>query len=342
MTDGTAIGVLGVGRMGLVHCELIEATDGLRLVAASSRSEELRAIASSRFGVKTYERHEEILSDASVEWIVIATTSDQHHHWALEAIEAGKHLIIEKPIAMSFRETAEIYDAAERKGLRVIPHQSRRWDKDFALVRRVLEAGTLGSIYRIETRRTSYSSGWAGWGAQGMNNPWRLKKDYGGGMLNDWAPHLVDQLLLIASTPVESVYAWMGGKVWTDEVDDHFWAELLFEDGLSARVEASNNFRIPLPRWNIVGTEGTLQVAGGSSDQWSEGRLVRELADIPEEVRYDVSGGELAAGFYPELAAMIVRKEDSSITPNQVLLVMRIIDLIKDSARTNKTIEVTM
>lgn len=336
------IGVLGAGRMGLVHCELIQTTEGLELVAASSRAGELAQAAADRFGIKTYTSHEKLIADEKVEWIVISTTSDQHRRWALAALEAGKELIVEKPIALSFRETVEIYEAAERRGLRVIPHQSRRWDPDFQLVRRVIEAGELGNVYRIESRRASYSTGWAGWGAQGMDNPWRLKRQYGGGMLNDWAPHLLDQLFLLVSSPVETVYGWLGGRIWSSEVDDHFWSEILFEDGLSARVEASNNYRIPLSRWSIVGTEGTLEVQGAGEDHWSEGRLVREQVGVSEEEHFDLGGQELAKGFYPDFSSTIREGREHSIRPEQVLTVMRIVDLIKDSARTNKIINVTV
>lgn len=342
MAATLALGVLGAGRMGLVHCELIQATEGLELVAASSRSPALAAEAADRFGITTYTTHEELIADDRIEWIVISTTSDQHHRWALAALEAGKELIVEKPIALSYRESEEIYEEAERRGLRVIPHQSRRWDPDFQLVRRVIEGGELGGVYRIESRRASYSTGWAGWGAQGMDNPWRLKRQYGGGMLNDWAPHLLDQLFLLTSSPVQSVYGWLGGRIWTHEVDDHFWTEILFEDGVSARVEASNNFRIPLPRWNVVGTVGTLEVRGAEEDHWSEGRLVREPGGVREEERFDLGGQELAAGFYPDFSVTIREGRASTIRPEQVLSVMHIVDLIKESARTNKTVDVTV
>lgn len=338
MGDTVPFGVLGVGRIGLFHCDRIRVTPGLSLAAVSSRSSDLTAEARRRFGVRTYSSHEELISDQSVQWIVIATTTDQHYRWALAAIDKEKSLVIEKPIAISYQEAVEIYDKAAAKGVKVLPHQSRRWDRDFLLVRRIIDEGLVGKVYRIESRRTSYSTGWAGWGAQGMTNPWRLKREYGGGMINDWAPHLVDQILLIAGSLPVSVHAWQGGKVWTTEVDDHFWAELSFEGGLSCRVEASNNHRIPLPRWSVVGTRGTFHVRGEESDSWNEGELRSEFHGLPEARHFDFSGVELTDAFYPAFAEALASSSELPITPKQTLSVMRVIDMIRESAAVGRSV----
>jgi scyllo-inositol 2-dehydrogenase (NADP+) len=332
MADALRFGVLGVGRIGLFHCERIRATPGFQLAAVSSRAPELTAEARRRFGVKTYASHEELLDDRSVQWVVIANTTDQHYRWALAAIDKGKSLVIEKPISITYREALEIYDTAAARGVKVLPHQSRRWDPDFLLVRRVIDEGLVGRVYRIESRRTSFSTGWSGWGAQGMANPWRLKKAYGGGMMNDWATHLMDQILVIAGAMPVSVHAWQGGKVWTTEVDDHFWAELAFENGLSCRVEASNNHRIPLPRWSVVGDRGTFQVQGGSTDSWNRGELRSEFHGVPETRLFDFSGGELTDAFYPALAEALRSESGLPITREEVLSVMRVIDRIRESS----------
>jgi scyllo-inositol 2-dehydrogenase (NADP+) len=340
MVEPIGFGVLGVGRIGLFHCERILSTPGFALAAASSRSGERTAEAQRRFGVKTYGLHEELISDPAVRWIVIATTTDQHYRWALAAIDGGKNLIIEKPMAITHREAQEIYRRADARGVKVLPHHSRRWDRDFLLVRRVIDEGLVGKAYRIESRRTSFSTGWAGWGAQGMANPWRLKKAQGGGMLNDWACHLVDQILVIAGAMPSAVHAWSGGKVWTTEVDDHFWAELDFPDGLSCRVEGSNNHRIPLPRWSVVGAEGTFQVRGEEVDSWSEGELRREYHGIRETRRFDFSGDELTDAFYPALAEALRTSGELPITMEQALSVMRVVEAMRESAASGGSVRI--
>jgi len=340
MGEPIGIGILGVGRMGMIHGEQIAATPALRLVAASSHAARLLEEAHRRFGVRVYDDHQALLEDREVNWVVISTTSDRHTEWALKALAAGKELIIEKPIALSLEDARRIFEAAERSGLRVTVHQNRRWDLDYQLVRRVLEEGMLGEVYRLESRYTDFSKGWAAWGAQGVANPWRLKKSFGGGLLNDWGPHLFDQLILLKEQPITTLLGRRESRIWSDEVEDHFWAELFFSDGLSARVEASNNFRIPLPRWTVVGTRGTLQVAGGDPDQWNTAVVRREAGSFPEEIRYDISHPELSTGFYAEFARSLEEGKPLAVLPEQTLRVMRLIEAVRESSRVGRSVTV--
>jgi predicted dehydrogenase len=339
MNKETAIGVLGVGRMGRIHCEQIAATPGLRLAAASSRSPDRVAAAAEGRQIRTYARHEELLADPEPEWVVIATYTSEHHEWALKAIAAGKNVIVEKPMALSFAEASSIFRAADKQGVRVTVYQNRRWDPDFQLVRRVLEQGLLGEVYRIESRYTIFSSGWGGWGAAGLKNPWRLKKDRGGGMLGDWGPHLFDQLLLLEGSPVRSVLGRLENRIWSSEVEDHFWAEIVFDRGLSARVEASNNHRLPLPRWLLVGKEGTLKVTGGSVENWNNAVLRREDFGYEQEIRFDTKEAGPEAGFYTAFADALARQVPLPVQPSESLAVMKLMDGVRESARRGNSLD---
>jgi scyllo-inositol 2-dehydrogenase (NADP+) len=332
------IGVLGVGRMGLIHCQQITDIPGLELVAVSSKATELIKIAGDRFPVKTYLSHEKLLKDENVEWVVITTTTEKHHQWALKALSAGKELIIEKPIALSLREAEQIFESAAKKGLRVTVHNNRRWDQDFKLVRKVLQESTLGEVYRIESRYTHCSDTWGTWGSEGARNPWRLKKSYGGGLLNDWGPHLFDQLILLTDSRVTTLFGKTYAKIWSKEVEDHFWAEVLFENRLSARVEASNNFRIAQSRWCLVGTEGTLAVEGGDPSDWKTAVIRRRNDEFPEEIRIDISQPELSAGFYQAFVQALQASAALPVSPEHVLRVMRLIEAVRESDRTGQSI----
>ena len=103
------LGVLGLGRMGLIHCGSIKSTPGLVLAAGSSRVDALTRAARERFNIQVYKSHDELLNDPEINWVVIATTTEKHKKWALKAIAAGKELIIEKPVALSFADAEEIF-----------------------------------------------------------------------------------------------------------------------------------------------------------------------------------------------------------------------------------------
>jgi len=324
--------------MGLIHCHQITAIPGLELVAVSSRASELIKAARDRFPISVYSSHEELLEDESVEWVVITTTTEKHHEWALKALSAGKELIIEKPIALSLKDAEQIYDSAAKKGLRVTVHNNRRWDQDFRLVRKVLKESTLGEVYRIESRYTHFSDTWGAWGSEGVRNPWRLKKRYGGGLLNDWGPHLFDQLLLLTDSRATTVFAKTYAKIWSKEVEDHFWAEVLFENSLSARVEASNNFRIAQSRWCLVGTEGTLAVEGGDPSDWNTAVIRRRSDEFPEEIRFDISQPELSPGFYQAFVQALQTSAPLPVGPEHVLRVMRLIEAVRESDKTGQSV----
>jgi scyllo-inositol 2-dehydrogenase (NADP+) len=338
----TPVGILGAGRMGQIHAALIAATPGLRPAAVSSRSPELRQKVASRYAVRAYPTHEQLLEDPDFHWVVIATYTHQHKQWAAEALRRGKSLIIEKPVALNLGEAEEIFAAARKRGLQVTVHQNRRWDSDFQLVQKLIEEQRLGEVYRIESRYAGFSNDWAGWGAQGLENPWRLKEAYGGGMLNDWGPHLFDQLLLLAGREALSLFGRLEARVWSREVDDHFWAELLFAGGVSARVEASNNFRLPLPRWNILGNLGSLQVSGGGPEQWNSAVLRLDAADLSaarREKRYDIEQPELSEGFYSDFAAALRSGEPLPVQEDQILGVMRLMDAVRESNRRGEAVK---
>ncbi len=332
------IAVLGVGRMGQIHCEKINAVEGLKLAAGSSRAESLTEAVKAKYCIPVYNSHEKMLRESDAEWIVIATTTDQHKEWALKAITEGRNIIVEKPAALCLKDADMIFNAAKKNGVLATVYQNRRWDLDFTAIGRILRDKILGDVYRIESRYTHYSEGWGGWGAQGMANPWRLKRKFGGGLLNDWGPHLIDQILLLVDAEVSEVFGRLESRIWAEEVDDHFWAEIVFKNGQTARVEASNNYRIPLPRWSIAGTGGTLQVTGGDPDEWNEILIKRKVAGLQSATRIDITHNELSSGFYASFVNALRKGISLPVLPEEVLAAIRVSDAVRESSKSGKAV----
>jgi len=332
MPVDTEIAVLGLGRMGLEHCRQIRQTPGLKLVSASSRSAEARRRAAELYSATMFCSHEELIEKTTAPWIVIATYTHEHAVWARQAISRGKNLIIEKPITLNYAEAEKIFKQADSRAVRVTVHQNRRWDRDFALVRKVLNQGSLGQVYRIESRCCYHSDSWTSGGAGGEQNQWRLKAEYGGGILTDWGSHLFDQLVLLSSAGVSGVLGKTESRVWSREVEDHFWAELFLDDGTMVRIEASNNHRIPLPRWVIIGTEGTLMVEGGEPERWSTARMRKSSNGFAEETTIDTSQPEFSQGFYSAFQEALSANKPLPVQRREVLEAMRLIDAVKESS----------
>lgn len=256
--------IIGFGGMGKWHYNAItKQIDGLKVTGIYDIREEAREEA-LKHALHIYKEPQELFSDPTIDLVIIATPNDSHKDYILQALEADKHVVCEKPVVLSASDLVEIMEAEKRsQGLFTI-HQNRRWDKDFQIVKTILETGTIGQPYFIESRVN---------GSSVFLHGWRDYKINGGGMLYDWGVHLIDQALLLNSGKVTSVTAHLF-NVHAQEVDDNVKVLLSFEDGLSMLVEIATNCFIPLPRWHVSGADGTAVV-----ENWEcEGKIV-QLAD---------------------------------------------------------------
>ncbi len=199
-------------------------------------------------GLKAYPSLEALLADPQIELVTIATPNDVHESIAIQAMDAGKNVISEKPVTLTCASLQRMIDASKRNGVKFSVHQNRRWDEDYLVAKKLYEENTLGKIFRIESRVH---------GSRGIPGDWRNKKAQGGGMVFDWGIHLFDQILMLTGgMKVTSVYA-MESNVTNEEVDDGFTVVLTFEDGLKVLVEVGTSNFIGLPRWYILGENGS-------------------------------------------------------------------------------------
>ena len=330
--ETVGVGVIGIGRMGLLHCRMVAETPGLRLVAGASRAEVLRRQVEERFGVRTYADGHDLLVDPAVDAVVIATVSQTHEAWAIDALGAGKHVVVDKPMALSAAGVERMMAASRQAGRLLTCFQNRRWDPDFLAVQKLLAQGPLGKVFIIESRALGYGAGWPGWGAAGMAHPWRVHREDGGGMLFDWGPHLIDQALRLVASPLQSVYGDLQSRVWSTEVDDHFSCALRFAGGAVVRLEASNDVRLPVPRWLLVGTAGT--ACSESAGRGAAGCLRIQAGDpgAAETVRPYPAGTEVCLPFYENWYRAMAEGAPLAVPAEETLAVLRVLDMVRASA----------
>lgn len=271
MTKPINIAVVGYGGMGAYHADqLIPAQDNLTNVIGTYDINESKQALAQKNGHTTYQNFSDVLADPTVEAVLIATPNDVHKELTIAALNAGKHVICEKPAAMNLDEFDEMVTAAEQNNRILMIHQNRRWDPDFLIMREIYQQQQpIGEIFQIESRVH---------GANGIPGDWRHLEKHGGGMLLDWGVHLLDQLLWLVKSPVKEVYADLS-YVLGDEVDDGFISYLTFENGVRAIVEVGTTNFISLPRWYAKGLAGTMKI-----DDWDlSGELVAatNAADAP-------------------------------------------------------------
>lgn len=341
-------GLIGFGGMGKWHTEILENVPEIELAGIYDIKEEKRKLAEEA-GFHTYETEEAMLADESIDVILVATPNDTHRPIALRAMEAGKNVIVEKPATLSLKELTELEDMAGKTGQFLTVHQNRRWDEDLLTVREILKDQTMGEIFRIESRVH---------GSRGIPGDWRKEKAHGGGMVLDWGVHLFDQIFrLTGERRLKTVYATLT-NVTNQEVDDGFTAVLRFEGGLEVLVEVGTNNFISLPRWYVLGENGSAVV-----EDWDlSGKIVKAFSEEEKEIvpvrtaagltktmaprREDtIRVEELPrvpgdiADFHRNVTAVLLRGEEPAVKLPEVKRVMRLMETVFESAEKNHVMD---
>lgn len=270
--------IIGLGGMGSYHArELIKETDGVIAYGAYDINPE-QLVKATDLGLKVYDTLDAVLNDSDVEAVLIATPNDSHKELAIKALEAGKHVVCEKPVMMTSEELAEVLAVAKETNKVFMVHQNRRWDKDFLIIRDLYQSREIGELFQIESRVH---------GANGIPGDWRHLKAQGGGMLLDWGVHLLDQLLFLVDSPIKSVAADLS-FVLGDEVDDGFIAYITFENGVKSIIEVGTTNFIKLPRWYAKGLEGAAVV-----EDWDlSGQVVKQTGFIDHHRLVPIQAGQ--------------------------------------------------
>ena len=337
------MGIIGMGKMGSFHAEWINNNKDMELIAICEKNEKRADEIKKQYGVDVYTDADEFLKIKELDFAVIVTTNEVHEELAVKALERGKNVVVEKPMSINYESTLRMVKAAEKNHKHLFVHQSSRWDRDYLLVKEIIESGLIGDVMVIQSKVMLCDEGWPAWGIDGMANPWRIKAKYYGGMLLDWGPHLADQILQIMGKDPIGVYGVLQHGVWSDEVDDHFFAVLKFENSVVCQIEASNNGRIPLPRWYVIGKKGTITVTGKSEPFWDDAEVIYIKDNGKKESRtyklYDICESGAEGGFYEDLVPFVDGEKKEYVSMYEASKVVRVLEFIKKSSDENRYIE---
>ncbi len=342
------IAVIGYGGQGAWHCAQLLGSD-VATLAGTYDIRQTRREAASAAGIKVYENNEAILADPSVDAVVIATPNDSHENLVIAALQAGKHVICEKPVEMSVAALDEMIAAAKAAGKVFTVHQNRRWDVDFLAMKQIAHSGQIGEVLNIESRIH---------GSRGIPSDWRCEKEHGGGMMLDWGVHLIDQILQICTQKIVRAYCTFS-HITNDEVDDGFKLELTFENGAIAHVEVGTYNFLPLPRFYMQCKQGTAIISDwrhkahvAKLTAWQEKDVtpVQNAAGITKTMaprdeltldEYDVERPTADVhDFYRNFCAVLDGKAQPLITLPQVRRVMQVMEAAFTSDAAKQAIEV--
>jgi predicted dehydrogenase len=247
-TSPISTALLAYGMSGKVfHAPFLALHPGFSLDAALERHEP--KIQQDYPSVRSYRSADELLADPTLELVGVNTPNNTHFDLARQALLAGKHVLIEKPVATSSTQFEELWALGRQVGRHVLAYQNRRWDSDFQAVRRVLESGQLGRLLEAHFRFDRYKL---------TLNVKAFKETPipGSGLLYDLGPHLLDQTISLFGRPL-SVGKTLGQNRADSQVDDFFSLHLRYPNGLNVWVSSSLLVADPGPAYVLHGTRGS-------------------------------------------------------------------------------------
>ncbi|MCB2406362.1 Gfo/Idh/MocA family oxidoreductase [Hymenobacter lucidus] len=242
-------GLLAYGMSGKVfHAPFVATHPGFELAAVTERS---RKEAHEHYPqVKSYDSVAELLADDSLELVVVNTPSNTHADFTQQALLAGKHVLLEKPVATSPAEVRELWALARQQGRHLLAYQNRRWDSDFQQVKQVVESGQLGQLIEVTFRYDRFKTA--------LNpKPFKETPLPGSGLLYDLGPHLLDQVISLFGQPLKSRKTTGRFRAGT-QVDDYFSIQLLYS-GFTATVASGLLIADALPAFVLHGTQGSFR-----------------------------------------------------------------------------------
>ena len=238
--------LVSYGMSGKVfHAPLLKAYGRFDVVKVMQRSSETALeIFPEASIVRTFD---ELINDAEIELVIVNTPDDLHYAQAKAALEAGKHVVVEKPFVQSVKQGEELIALAKAKNLTLTVFHNRRWDNSFLTVQKVLKENMLGRLVEFEARYNRYRTY--------IQESWKEEHQRGTGILHNLGAHLIDAALVLFGMP-QGVNARLLALRDGSKVDDYFDLRLIY-DGLSVTLKAGYLVREETPSYMLHGVKGS-------------------------------------------------------------------------------------
>ena len=239
-------GILSFGMSGKVfHAPLLHVNPGYTITKIMQRS--ANDATETYPYVQIVRSVEDIILDPDIDLVLVNTPDHTHYEYTRAALEAGKHVVVEKPFILEISEGTELIELAEKKGKILTVFQSRRWEGDFLTVKDIISQGLVGRLVEYEAHFDRFRNF--------IRDSWKEKPENKTGTLYNLGSHLIDQALVIFGFP-DAVYADIRKQRTGSLVDDLFDLSL-FYPGVKVTLKSSYLIREPGPRFMLHGTEGS-------------------------------------------------------------------------------------
>lgn len=341
-SDPIRYGVVGLGRAGWsIHVEGLRNRPDAKIVAVVDPVEERRKEAENAFGCKSYTKLSGLLKNPDVEVAVIATPSVFHGPDSKKALKAGKHVVVEKPMAMSVSEADTMIKVANETGKKLFVHQNYRFNREFTHLRDIVDSGIIGKLFHVRNYITHFA----------RRNDWQTLVKNGGGVLNNTCPHFIDQIMQLVGAPASLVMGDLQQIASSGDVEDHVKMFLRAENGVTADMEISSceNIATAMPKWVLCGQYGTLTMVNNQStiryfdpaqvqplpvvEGAAANRAYGNADKLPWQEKVVPAEGPDRGNFYDNVYAVLRKGEPMAVTPESVREVIRVISLIRKGTK---------
>ena len=342
-------GLVGYGFAGQTfHAPVLSAVPGMELAAVASS--QAGKLASEWPGVSIVDDVQAMVAREDIDLVVVATPNAQHFPVARIALQAGKHVVVDKPFTLNAAEARDLTALAERNGLLLSVYQNRRFDADFLTLRDLLADGALGRPVYFESHFDRFRPE--------VRDRWREQAVPGAGLWVDLGAHLLDQAVQLFGKPdtlqLDSAVLRDGAVV-----DDYFHAVLRYEEGphapLRVVLHATTLAAHAAPRYLMHGTRGSYVKFGVDSqedalragqqpggDDWGIDALPGELTLLAAgswmQTRTLPNRRGNYADYYAAVRDAILGKGPNPVPPDQAVALMELLDLGTRSAREGRAL----
>ena len=356
----TGVGILGAGRVSRDHGYAVKNTPGLELVAVADPDGDRCGSFAQQQGCAAHTDHHELLARDDVDLVLAGLPHWLHAQVTIDALNAGKHVMAEKPMAMTVEECRAMVEAAEKNGVRLMVGHTQHFFPANIAVKELIDGGKIGDIV-LGTQAWHKPFGLAG------RPPWMLDREKGGGMWLMNGAHMLDCLIWFIGSPVVAVKGCVTNRIVGQKADDSIIAFLEFANGVCATLAHSGSKRPDPPppeqymATEIVGTEGSARVISYEGKAWvnTQGddeevpvgrdtdaeqaivRFLNEKAGASPGTPVAQSAIEQVKGITDEIAAFVRSIDTGAETPvsnAHSLAVMEAVLAVEESSRTGREV----
>jgi predicted dehydrogenase len=280
------VGIIGLGGIARAHCDAIATLDSVEVVAVADLFEEKRSQYMAKYNIpRGYASHTELLADDEVDAVAVVLGHQLHHRLTVDACNAGKHVLVEKPMALSLSQCDDMIQAAAANGVKLMVGHTQHFYGTSLKAKEILNSGQLGPLITA----VCYMS--KNWNFAGRRPQYRSRY-HGGGMWMTNGVHVVDRLTWIMASQAVSVSASIGTRAHYQASDDSSTAFVRYKNGL-AGVAVAVGYADGAPNFEsqVICANGTLRfsqhgekfVKVGKGDTWED----IPFEDPPAEMHFE-------------------------------------------------------